>query len=231
MSKPTTPHLLFVDNIRMGLGCFVIIARLAVTYGAFGSWFYTEVEGFTPETALLTIIAAISQSFMMGFFFLIAAYFIPSSLGKKGSGRFVHDRLVRLGVPLLASVLFIGPVLRYYVAAKTEGFSGSLADWYSLGITHSSIFGLGPLWFVLSLLVFTLLYVLWKVLSQLNIARYGILSITFPDHRGRDPYRHGNLPGQDFCPDRKFMGVLRYPGSFLFPVTSPFPDRPLCLAE
>ena len=71
--------------------------------------FYTEVEGFTPETALLTIIAAISQSFMMGFFFLIAAYFIPSSLGKKGSGRFVHDRLVRLGVPLLAWVLFIGP--------------------------------------------------------------------------------------------------------------------------
>jgi glucan biosynthesis protein C len=172
MSKPTTPHLLFVDNIRIVLICLVIITHLAVTYGAFGSWFYNEVEGFTPETALLTIIAAISQSFMMGFFFLIAAYFIPSSLGKKGSGRFVHDRLVRLGVPLLAWVLFIGPVLRYYVAAKTEGFSGSLADWYSLGIPHVSIFGLGPLWFVLSLLVFTLLYVLWKVL--------------FPGHKSPD---------------------------------------------
>lgn len=170
MSKPTTPHLLFVDNIRIVLICLVIITHLAVTYGAFGSWFYNEVEGFTPETALLTIIAAISQSFMMGFFFLIAAYFIPSSLGKKGSGRFVHDRLVRLGVPLLAWVLFIGPVLRYYVAAKTEGFSGSLADWYSLGITHISIYGLGPLWFVLSLLVFTLLYVLWKVLFPGHIS-------------------------------------------------------------
>lgn len=100
----------------------------------------------------------------MGFFFLIAAYFIPPSLGRKGPVRFVNDRLLRLGIPLLAWVLFIGPVLRYYVAVKTEGFSGSLADWYSLGLTHLGIFGLGPLWFVLSLLVFTLLYVLWTVL-------------------------------------------------------------------
>jgi hypothetical protein len=159
-----TRHLLFIDNIRIVLICLVIITHLAVTYGAFGRWFYNEVEGFSPETALLTIIAAISQSFMMGFFFLIAAYFIPPSLVRKGTGRFVHDRLVRLGIPLLVWVLLIGPVLRYYVAVKTEGFSGSLADWYSLGITHISIFGLGPLWFVLSLLVFTLLYVLWKVL-------------------------------------------------------------------
>jgi fucose 4-O-acetylase-like acetyltransferase len=163
-TKLPTRHLLYIDNIRIVLICLVIITHLAVTYGAFGSWFYTEVEGFSPETALLTLIAALSQSFMMGFFFLIAAYFIPPSLGRKGPNRFVRDRLVRLGIPLLVWVLLIGPLLRYYVEIKIGGFSGSLADWYRLGTAHITIFGLGPLWFVLALLVFTLLYVLWRVL-------------------------------------------------------------------
>jgi fucose 4-O-acetylase-like acetyltransferase len=159
-----TRHLLYIDNIRIVLICLVILTHLAITYGAFGSWFYNEVEGFSPETALLTLVTALSQSFMMGFFFLIAAYFIPPSYGRKGPGRFVHDRLVRLGIPLLVWVLLIGPLLRYYVEMKTGGFSGTLAEWYSLGTTHITIFGLGPLWFVFTLLVFTLLYVLWRVL-------------------------------------------------------------------
>lgn len=170
--QPTTHRLLYIDNIRIVLICLVIITHLAVTYGAFGSWFYNEVEGFSPETALLTLVAALSQSFMMGFFFLIAAYFIPSSFERKGPDRYVRDRLVRLGIPLLVWVLFIGPLLRYYVEMKTGGFSGTLADWYQLGISHITIFGLGPLWFVLALLVFTLLYALWKVLSSEGVS-YG----------------------------------------------------------
>ena len=162
--EQSTRHLIFVDNIRIALICLVIITHLAVTYGAFGSWFYTEVEGFSPETALLTLIAALSQSFMMGFFFLIAAYFIPPSFDRKGPGRFVHDRLVRLAIPLVVWVLLIGPLLRYYVEMKTGGFTGTIAGWYGLGTTHITIFGLGPLWFVLALLIFTLSYVLWRVL-------------------------------------------------------------------
>jgi hypothetical protein len=164
MNTQKQHHLLYIDNIRIVLICLVILTHLAITYGAFGSWFYNEVEGFSSETALLTLVTAASQSFMMGFFFLIAAYFIPPSYGRKGPGRFVRDRLVRLGIPLLVWVLLIGPLLRYYIEVKNGGYSGSLADWYSLGTTHITIFGLGPLWFVLALLVFTLLYVLWRVL-------------------------------------------------------------------
>lgn len=156
-------RLLFVDNIRIVLICLVIITHLAITYGAFGSWFYQEVTGFSPQAALLSIVTALCQSFMMGFFFLISAYFIPPSLRRKGAGRFVRDRLVRLGVPLLAWVLLIGPLLRYFVAVRTAGHAGSLVDWYALGMTDPGIFGLGPLWFVFTLLVFTLVYVLWNV--------------------------------------------------------------------
>lgn len=159
-----TPRLFYIDNIRVVLICLVILTHLAITYGAYGSWFYNEVEGFSPETAVLTLVAALSQSFMMGFFFLVAAYFIPPSLERKGAGRFVRDRLVRLGIPLVFWVIFLGPMIRYYVAVRTEGYPGSLADWYSLGLTHPSIYGLGPLWFVLALLVFTLAYVLGRIL-------------------------------------------------------------------
>lgn len=71
-------RLLFIDNIRIILVCLVILTHLAITYGASGSWYYHEVSGVSVSSALLTLLTSLFQTFFMGFFFLIAAYFIPS---------------------------------------------------------------------------------------------------------------------------------------------------------
>ncbi|NYT17687.1 MAG: acyltransferase [Methanomicrobiales archaeon] len=166
MKEPSTlpKRLFFIDNIRILLICLVILTHLAITYGAFGSWYYHEVSGVSVSAALLTLLTSLFQTFFMGFFFMIAAYFIPISLGRKGTRRFVHDRLVRLGVPLLIWVLLISPIFGYLVARSIEGFPGSFSNWYFIVQPTIHYLGLGPLWFVFSLLVFTLAFVVWSLL-------------------------------------------------------------------
>ena len=47
------------------------------------------------------------NSFIMPTMFLISGYFVPPSVQKKGVGRYLNDRLVRLGIPFLMSMMLI----------------------------------------------------------------------------------------------------------------------------
>lgn len=165
-SSPHPIRLLFIDNIRIFLICLVLLTHLAITYGAVGSWYYREVTGVSVSAALLTLLTSLFQTFFMGFFFLISAYFIPSSLERKGTSLFVQDRLVRLGIPLVVWVLAISPVFGYLGARVLEGYPGSLSTWYLTVQPTLHYLGLGPLWFVFSLLVFTLVYVAWRIVRK-----------------------------------------------------------------
>ncbi len=59
----------------------------------------------------------------MGFFFLLAGYFTPAALERKGYARFIGDRFLRLGLPLLAFGLVLGPLTAALVTlAQGDGF-------------------------------------------------------------------------------------------------------------
>ena len=55
----------------------------------------------SASSATLVMFNAFNQSFFMGFFFLLAGYFTAPALAKKGYSRFLQDRMLRLGIPLL----------------------------------------------------------------------------------------------------------------------------------
>lgn len=75
-------RLLFIDNLRILLIILVILVHLAITYGApVGDWYYQEVEAGMIESIFYIFFIAVSQSFFMGFFFLISGYFAPGSYG------------------------------------------------------------------------------------------------------------------------------------------------------
>jgi hypothetical protein len=105
---------------------------------------------------------AINQSFFMGFFFMISSYFIPGSYDRKGTWLFIKDRLIRLGIPLLFYIVVIDPLLSYLLA-RYYGFPGSLGEFLSLFLKSYNRIGVGPLWFVAALLIFSLVYVLWRL--------------------------------------------------------------------
>ena len=159
-------RLLYVDNLRTLVIIMVILVHLSVTYGGEGSWYYKEGGADLPTGIVLTIHNAISQSFFMGLLFLLSAYFTAASYDRKGPGPFLRDRFLRLGVPLLVYEYLIQPLLACFLAwagvINLGGSRGEYVRWYYT----SFHLGSGPLWFVEVLLIFSLLYVVWRASRQ-----------------------------------------------------------------
>jgi hypothetical protein len=103
----------------------------------------------------------------MGFFFLLAGYFTPASLERKGYGRFLADRFLRLGLPLLAFIFVLNPLTAALLTAyQGKGFWPTFAYFW-----HHSIVGAGPLWFAQALLMFGIGYCAWRAVAGAPLAR------------------------------------------------------------
>lgn len=137
----------------------VVLHHTAITYGALGSWFYYAIKPSTSVSSLiLTLFCATNQAYFMGFFFLLAGYYTPRSLERKGYARFLRDRFLRLGLPLLAFCVLLGPL----TIAMVNAFNGK-GFWSTfVWLWHHKEFINGPLWFVQALLIFSLAYCAWR---------------------------------------------------------------------
>jgi peptidoglycan/LPS O-acetylase OafA/YrhL len=165
-SAPSRPRLFYIDNLRILLTVLVILHHLAVGYGGPGGWWYRE-QGQMGRLSfiLMSVFLAINQSFFMGFFFMISSYFSPGSYDRKGAAPYVKDRLKRLGIPLLFYLLVISPLLSYRLA-RHDGSRWSLARFLRHYVSNYRGLAVGPLWFLEALLIFSILYVLWRQLTK-----------------------------------------------------------------
>lgn len=158
-------RLLFVDNIRVFLTILVLLHHLMITYAGSGGWDYQEGRQDFLTNALGSWFCATNQAYFMGLFLLISAYFVPGSFDRKGAGRFLKDRLIRLGIPLIVYSWIIAPLFFYVF----NGAYLQMPYWgYFPGVYFSGgdLIGQGPLWFVEVLLIFSLIYVLWRLLGK-----------------------------------------------------------------
>jgi hypothetical protein len=165
---PSRPRLFYIDNLRILLTILVILHHLAIVYGGSGGGVPYKEDGEMGmvSSTLMSLFLAINQSFFMGFFFLISSYFSPGSYDRRGAGPYLKDRLKRLGIPLLFYMVVISPLLEYRMALYYN-FQGSFGEFLSRFL-EASVRGLpvGPLWFVEALLIFSLFYVLWRLLPK-----------------------------------------------------------------
>lgn len=152
-------RLIYIDNIRLLMIVFVVVQHLAVTYSGMGSWYYREGKpiGFLAQL-LFGFYQTLTQGYFMGLLFLIAGYFVPRAYDRKGFGRFVTDRLIRLGIPTLLYMLIIHPFTDYVLMSSRDGFHTFTAYYWHYLISLDFIGSSGPLWFAFALLVFTVLY-------------------------------------------------------------------------
>jgi peptidoglycan/LPS O-acetylase OafA/YrhL len=157
----------YVDRLRSVMVALVILHHTAITYGAIGGWFWREVEpSGSPSSVLLMLFCTTNQAYFMGLFFLLAGYFTPASLERKGYARFIGDRFLRLGVPLLAFILILGPLTSGIVNfAQGDGFWPAI-HWIW---RHKQIIN-GPLWFAQALLIFSLGYCAWRAVFGSSLA-------------------------------------------------------------
>jgi len=161
MSPPS--RVAYLGNLRILLAGLVILHHAAITQGAPGSWFFVEQSAEGISAILLTLFTAVNQSFFMGGFFLLAGYFAASSYDRHGPARFTARRLLRLGLPLVFYAFVLAPALeatlRVLVTMTAGSFLSAMGGFYR-GIRG---FPVGPLWFVETLLVLSIAYVLFRV--------------------------------------------------------------------
>lgn len=149
-------RLAYIDNLKALVIILVIIIHVDVTYSGIGDWFYNEHKNLgNVSFYFFLFIDQFNQAFFMSLFFFIAAYFIPSSLDKKGAVKFIKDRFFRLGIPTIIFIFFIFPVV-----AKMGHPEVNITQYYLQGIkSFSFISWTGPMWFALTLLLFSIIYV------------------------------------------------------------------------
>lgn len=141
-----------VDRLRAGTTLLVVCHHTAITYGAMGGWYYQETPPDGSLTSMLLVFfCTVNQAWFMGLFFLLAGYYSPGALAAKGWGRFVRDRLLRLGLPLLFYGLVLGPAtVALARTAQGRPFGVTL-----LRLWGEGVFEKGPLWFAWALLLLT----------------------------------------------------------------------------
>ncbi|WP_017574041.1 acyltransferase family protein [Nocardiopsis halotolerans] len=144
------PRLPWIDTVRVALTVLVLAHHAAITYSHIPIWYYHEAPQ-DPSAFVLDLLIVTNQSYFMGLFFLVSGYFVPGSLDRKGPRVFARDRLIRLGLPLLAFVLIVRPLAGLH--AWFDDPRGLSYPMYYL-VTIDA----GPAWFLEVLLILSLAY-------------------------------------------------------------------------
>jgi len=102
----------------------------------------------------LDLLCAWQDVYLMCLMFFLSALFAWPSLSRKGTAKFVSDRLLRLGVPYLFGVLVVMPIALYPVYRVTAADPGVLS--YLRHLLALPFWPNGPMWFLWQLLALSL---------------------------------------------------------------------------
>jgi hypothetical protein len=100
----------------------------------------------------IDVFVGFNDIFFMSLMFFLSGLFVWPSLQRKGVGKFLSDRFLRLGLPFALGAAVLAP-LAYYPSYRVTGADPGLGafwkQWRSLGVWPS-----GPAWFIWVLLAF-----------------------------------------------------------------------------
>ena len=176
VKKPN--RIFYIDNIRLFLTILVILHHVAVAYGGIGGWPLKEDPTDAISPIILTLFNAINQSFFLSFFYMLSGYFVPGSCDKKGPAKFIKDRLIRLGIPLLVYTTLIATFIDFMIVNFARGEMVSIFHIVSYKIQHPH-WVIGPLWFVEGLLVFSIIYAVLRIITKFSFKPF---KDTFPSN-------------------------------------------------
>jgi hypothetical protein len=158
----------FADHLRAALVILVVLHHVAGVYAANVPWYYYIDPQYADLLAVVILMAfmLLNQGWFMGAFYLLAGHFTPGSFDRKGTGSFLKDRLIRLGIPLIIFALIIQPLSfigLYLAPAPRIPEPLTMQGFLQL---YPDFIGIGPLWFVALLLIFSFGYAAWRALTK-----------------------------------------------------------------
>lgn len=149
----------WIDNLRVAVILGVIGSHVSVIYALDVGWWYEERTASDIATAVLAGVFAPGLLFGMGLMFFVAGWFTPPAFDRKGAGRFAIDRLWRLGIPTAAYLFVVNPAMNFF-GARAMGEGEPVADYFRR--TYWDDVELGVAWFMAALLMFSLVYAVWR---------------------------------------------------------------------
>lgn len=150
----------YIDNLRWMIVSLLILFHAAIAYNTWGEANYIFFEAVRPITFIVTFI----NPWFMPMMFLLAGISSRFSLQKRGYKAFIRERLLRLGIPLAFGLVVLNPVLSFIADITHNGYTGGYFEHYGVYFSrftdlsgYDGGFTLGHLWFILVLLVVSLL--------------------------------------------------------------------------
>ena len=166
----------YVDALRVLLILLVVAHHSVEAYVASHA---PEIVFADAPIPRVWAFLAVNASFFMGLFFFLAGYYTPQAYDRRGAGRFLRDRLIRIGIPLLLGVVLIVPLAAWIRMAFYPGVShlggwefvtrdflgiGNKPDWWPKEERWPQ-FSFGWLWFIEHLLIYAMLYTAWRLIT------------------------------------------------------------------
>lgn len=121
-------RLHFFDHWRAFIILLVILLHTSMTYMAFPPewWYVLEPENSLVFTALVLLLDVANMQIL----FFIAGFFAYPSIEKYGPGRFMRQKLLRLGLPWVVGVVILTPLVTYLIPL-TRGFAGPFLQFWT----------------------------------------------------------------------------------------------------
>lgn len=150
----------YIDNLRWMTVSLLILFHAAIAYNTWGEANYIFFEPIKPIASVVTFITP----WFMPLMFLLAGVSSRYSLQKRGTAAFIRERLIRLGIPLVFGIIVLNPILSFIADKNHNGCADGYFEHYGVYFTritdltgYDGGFTLGHLWFVLILIVISLL--------------------------------------------------------------------------
>ncbi|MGI4862807.1 MAG: acyltransferase family protein [Janthinobacterium lividum] len=179
--KAVRPRDVSLDYLRTALTLLVVAHHSSLAYTTWAS--------FNPQVPLLSTAPIVDGArwvgfdylenfndvFFMSLMFFISGLFVYPVLRRQGSLGFIHDRLLRLGLPFVVAVVGLMP-LAYFASWQLVGRPEDFITYYRALAAQG--FMVGPPWFIWVLLLFDvvaaglLLPLRWLLPAAERLARY-----------------------------------------------------------
>ena len=150
----------YIDNLRWITISLLVIYHACMAYNTWGEKNYIFFKDLKP----LAFIVVLISPWFMPLMFLLAGVSASYSLSKRGYGKFIGERFKRLGIPLLIGLIINTPVLSYIADITHNRYEGNFIQHYVIFFSrftdlsgYDGGFALGHLWFLLVLILISLI--------------------------------------------------------------------------
>src|SRR5436190_4183854 len=162
-ASPADGRGLLADHLRAFLTLLVVAFHAVMAYHPYGPQLGASFDAAPMMWRAFPVLDAerwggidlmvtVDDTFFMMLMFLVGGLYVARSVARRGVAGYVRERVLRLGVPFLASCAVLAP-LAYYPAYLQHGGVPGLAA-YASAYAALPVWPAGPAWFLWVLFAF-----------------------------------------------------------------------------